>query len=81
MLVLSRPRDTTIYIGPDIKVTVLSIRKRQVKLGIEAPSSVRVWRNELCRGDSRLLEENNEDNCEASRDHGESLHPIPVGEA
>lgn len=60
MLVLSRPRDTAIHIGGDIKVTVLSIRKRQVKLGIEAPSSVRVWRDELCRRAPRLLEDENE---------------------
>jgi len=46
MLVLSRDRDTVVRIGPDIKVKVLSIRKQRVKLGIDAPSSVRVWREE-----------------------------------
>jgi len=40
-------------------VTVLSIRNRQVKLGLDAPSSVRVWRDELCRGAPRLLEDDN----------------------
>jgi carbon storage regulator CsrA len=59
MLVLSRRCDTAIHIGRDIKVTVLSIRNRQVKLGIDAPASVRIWRDELCRGEPRLLE--NED--------------------
>ncbi len=47
MLVLSRDCDTVIRIGPDIKVKVLSIRKRRVKLGIDAPSDVRVWRDEI----------------------------------
>jgi carbon storage regulator len=60
MLVLSRRCDTAIQIGRDIKVTVLSIRNRQVKLGIDAPSSVRVWRDELCRDDPRLLGDDNE---------------------
>lgn len=60
MLVLSRRSDTAIQIGRDIKVTVLSIRSRQVKLGIDAPSSVRVWRDELCRDDPRLLGNDNQ---------------------
>jgi carbon storage regulator CsrA len=60
MLVLSRRPDTAIQIGRDIKVRVLSIRNRQVKLGIDAPSGVRVWRDELCRGDPSLLEDDNE---------------------
>ncbi|HYW79136.1 MAG TPA: response regulator [Thermoguttaceae bacterium] len=47
MLVLSRDRDTAIRIGTDVKVKVLSIRKQRVKLGIEAPQDVRVWRDEM----------------------------------
>jgi len=59
MLVLSRKPDTAIRIGSNIEVKVLSIRNRQVKLGIDAPSSVRIWRDELCRGDPGLLVEEN----------------------
>ena len=44
MLVLSRRCATEIYIGPDIIIKVLEIHKRQVKLGIEAPSGFSVWR-------------------------------------
>ena len=47
MLVLSRDCDRVIRIGPDIKVKVLSIRKRRVKLGIDAPRDVRIWRDEI----------------------------------
>jgi carbon storage regulator CsrA len=47
MLVLSRKCETEIYIGPDITVKVLNIHKRQVKLGIEAPSGFSVRRGEL----------------------------------
>ena len=59
MLVLSRKRDMAVGIGPNIEVKVPSIRNRQVKLGIEAPSNVRIWRDELCRGDPGLLVEEN----------------------
>lgn len=60
MLVLSRRCETGVQIGRDIKVTVLSIQNRQVKLGIDAPSSVRIWRDELCRRVPGLLEEEDE---------------------
>ena len=47
MLVLSRRCNTKIYIGSDITVQVLEIRKRHVKLGIEAPSGIPVLRDEI----------------------------------
>jgi carbon storage regulator len=45
MLVLARKASETIQIGENITVKVLSIRGGQVKLGIEAPSGVRVSRS------------------------------------
>jgi carbon storage regulator len=56
MLVLSRKRDEQIMIGDDIQITVIRIDGRQVRLGIDAPSDVRVLRKELLpreRGQSR----------------------------
>lgn len=47
MLVLSRDRDTTIRIGPNIRIKVLAIQKQRVKLGVDAPSHVRVVREEI----------------------------------
>ena len=47
MLVLSRDRDSAVHIGSDITVKVLSIQRNRVKLGIEAPRTLPVWRNEL----------------------------------
>ena len=47
MLVLSRKRDTSVVIGADIEVRVLSIHRGSVKLGIDAPPEVSVRRNEL----------------------------------
>ncbi|MHB8899428.1 MAG: response regulator [Thermoguttaceae bacterium] len=50
MLVLSRESDTTVWIGPNVRIKVLSIQKHRVKLGIEAPEGIRVWRDELMDG-------------------------------
>jgi len=48
MLVLSRKVDEQIIIGDNIRVTVVSIRGNQVRLGFEAPSAVPIFREELC---------------------------------
>ena len=47
MLVLSRRLGENIRIGDDIKVVVLDVKGSQVKLGIEAPLSVQVHRQEI----------------------------------
>jgi carbon storage regulator len=47
MLVLSRKQLDAIYIGDDIKITVVRIDRNQVRLGIEAPAHVPVLREEL----------------------------------
>ena len=46
MLVLTRKLNEKLQIGDDIIVTVVSINKGQVKLGIEAPDNVSVTRKE-----------------------------------
>ena len=47
MLVLSRRPDESLIIDGGIRITVLGIRGNQVRLGIDAPSEVRVYREEL----------------------------------
>ena len=47
MLVLTRKQNEGILIGSDIVVTVISIDGDKVRLGIEAPKSIRVIREEL----------------------------------
>jgi carbon storage regulator len=47
VLVLTRRANQSIVIGPDVKVTVLEIRGDQVRLGIAAPRSVTVHREEV----------------------------------
>jgi carbon storage regulator len=47
MLVLTRKLDESIVIGQDIVITVLSIEKDKVKIGISAPREIPVVRKEL----------------------------------
>ncbi|MEM0915287.1 MAG: carbon storage regulator CsrA [Planctomycetota bacterium] len=60
MLVLSRQRDETIMIGDDVEITVVDIRGDKVRIGINAPRSVRVHRKEVYEAIQR-------ENAEASR--------------
>lgn len=47
MLILTRSQNESIIINDNIKITVLSDRHGQVKLGIEAPEDVEIWREEI----------------------------------
>jgi carbon storage regulator CsrA len=47
MLVLSRACGETFVIGDDIRITVLASHGNQVRLGISAPRSVSVHREEI----------------------------------
>lgn len=47
MLVLSRKLNETIVIDGNIRITVVGIRGNQVRIGIEAPTSVKIFRQEL----------------------------------
>ena len=55
MLVLTRKSGESIVIGSDIRLTVLEIQGRQIRLGVEAPSSVAVHSGEVYE---RIREEN-----------------------
>jgi len=47
MLILSRRLNEKIVIGDDIVISVVEVRGDQVKLGILAPRSVKVFREEV----------------------------------
>ncbi len=55
MLILTRKVGEKITIGDDIEITVVEIKGKQVRLGINAPSELPVHREEVYR---RILEEN-----------------------
>jgi carbon storage regulator len=47
MLVLSRKLGETIVINGNIKVTVVKIDRNQIRIGIEAPKDVAIYREEI----------------------------------
>jgi carbon storage regulator len=47
MLVLSRKLGEKIVIGDNIVVTVVKIDRNQIRIGIEAPSEILVYREEI----------------------------------
>lgn len=49
MLVLTRRPGEAIVIGSDVKITVLEVRGDQIRIGIDAPRSVKVHREEVYR--------------------------------
>ena len=47
MLALARKINQSIMIGSDIEITLLEIKGDQVKIGINAPKSVPIYRTEI----------------------------------
>jgi len=47
MLILSRKLDEKVVIGDDITISIIEIRGDQVRIGIDAPKKVKVFRQEV----------------------------------
>ena len=47
MLVLMRRTGEKLCLGSDIEISILEVRGDSVKIGIQAPRSVQVWRKEI----------------------------------
>lgn len=47
MLILTRRVGEALMIGDDVSITVLGVKGNQVRLGIEAPRSIAVHREEI----------------------------------
>jgi carbon storage regulator len=47
MLVLTRKPGQKIFIGDDIKITLMEIRGNQARIGIDAPESFPICREEI----------------------------------
>lgn len=58
MLILTRRMGESLIIDDDIKVKVLSIKGRQVRIGIDAPKEVAVHREEIYK---RIQQEQGQD--------------------
>lgn len=55
MLILTRKAGESLHLGDDIKITVFSVQGKQVKLGIDVPEDMTVYRDEVYQ---RIKEEN-----------------------
>lgn len=67
MLVLSRKINQSIVIGDNIEIMLVDIRGDQIKLGINAPRDVKIFRKEV-------YEEIENQNLEASKTNPEQLN-------
>ena len=47
MLVLSRKLGQKFQVGPDVRITIVKIDRNSVRIGIEAPDDVVVYREEI----------------------------------
>ena len=47
MLILSRRPGESVHLGDDIKITILSIKGPQIKIGLDVPEHMPVYREEL----------------------------------
>lgn len=55
LLILTRKSGEGFFIGDDIRITIIEVRGKQLRLGIEAPITAVVLREEVYR---RIQEEN-----------------------
>lgn len=47
MLVLTRKENEKIMVGDNITITLVKMQDSQVRIGIEAPKDIPIWRKEL----------------------------------
>ncbi|MFW5730042.1 MAG: carbon storage regulator CsrA [Desulfonatronovibrionaceae bacterium] len=55
MLILSRRAGESIHLGDDIVISILGVKGKQVKVGIEVPEDTAVYREEVFK---RIQQEN-----------------------
>jgi len=75
MLVLTRKSNQSIMIGDEIEVSVLSVMGEKVRIGIQAPQQVPVFRKEI------YLEIHREAGAAAPENDGRAEEPAPEHDA
>ena len=71
MLVLTRKPNQSIMIGDDIEISVLAIMGEKVRIGIQAPRSVPIFRREVY-----VEIQEDQETGEASADVGRALEEL-----
>lgn len=74
MLLLTRKLGENIRIGDDVKITIVEVKGNHVKLGIDAPPSVKVHREEIYE---RIQQENRRN--QAAQGGGGGTNASPDG--
>ena len=78
MLVLTRKSNQSIMIGDEIEVSVLAIMGEKVRIGIEAPRSIPVFRKEVYLD----IQQDTAESAEAARQKvDEALEELKSGES
>lgn len=75
MLVLTRKSNQSIMIGDDVEVSVLSVMGEKVRIGIQAPQEIPVFRKEI------YLEIHREDGTIEISEADEGSTPAEVNDA
>ena len=75
MLVLSRKPGEALMICEDVEITIVEVKGEMVRLGIDAPRNVPVWRKELWLA---IVEENRKAAEEAASVEITAVLPAPV---
>ncbi len=57
MLVLSRKFGQKFRIGDDVQITIVKVDRHSVRIGVEAPAEVGIFREELSEADRRRIVE------------------------
>lgn len=75
MLILTRRVGETVVIGNEVTVTVLGVKGNQVRIGISAPKSVTVHREEIFERIKQEQRENTERDASAGDAPAEGADP------
>ena len=65
MLILTRRPGESLHLGDHIKITVLGVQGKQIKIGLEVPDDMQVYREEVYL---RVLEQNRQALCAEQSD-------------
>lgn len=65
MLILTRKRNEKVIISENISITILDIANDKIKIGIEAPENVKIYRSELIEDTKQLNIESSHTSIEA----------------
>ena len=74
MLILTRKPGESLFIGDEVKITVIEIKGNQIRIGISAPKDLRIYREEIYL---QIIEENKEAAGSIESEEFSSLGGIP----